>query len=332
MSDKDIILKADRLSRTFKVKSTQLFGKPAYLKAVNEVSFEVRRGETVGVIGESGCGKSTLGKTLLRLIEPSAGDVQYNGKSLVGLGRKEMNGLRREINMIFQDPYSSLDPRMTTGALIGEPMRIHNIGTPGERKERVRELLRMVGLDDYHMIRYPHEFSGGQRQRINIARALAMDVKLLVCDEPVSALDVSVQAQVLNLLKKLKDELGLTYVFISHDLSVVKYISDRIIIMYLGRIVEMGDAAEIYRNPLHPYTKALFSAIPPSSPFEVRDSIELKGEIPSPLNMPKGCPFCNRCPYGREECRIEAPPLRSAGRDHQVACILKEAAGGEGGI
>lgn len=325
MHDSDIILKADRLSRTFKVKSTRLFGKPAYLNAVNEVSFEVRRGETVGVIGESGCGKSTLGKTLLRLIEPSGGDVAYNGRSLVGLGRREMNGLRKEINMIFQDPYSSLDPRMTTGDLIEEPMRIHKLGTPGERRARVRELLQMVGLDYYHAIRYPHEFSGGQRQRINIARALAMDVKLLVCDEPVSALDVSVQAQVLNLLKKLKDELGLTYVFISHDLSVVKYISDRIIIMYLGRIVEMGDAAEIYGNPLHPYTKALFSAIPPSSPFEVSGSIELKGEIPSPLNMPRGCPFCNRCPYGTDECRMEVPLLRPVGPDHQVACILQDA-------
>lgn len=328
MSDRDIILKAEHLSRTFKVKSARLFGKPAYLNAVNEVSFEVRRGETVGVIGESGCGKSTLGKTLLRLIEPSGGDVQYNGTSLVGLGRREMNGLRKEINMIFQDPYASLDPRMTTGALIEEPMVIHNMGTSVERKERVHELLKMVGLDYYHAIRYPHEFSGGQRQRINIARALAMDVKLLVCDEPVSALDVSVQAQVLNLLKKLKDELELTYVFISHDLSVVKYISDRIIIMYLGRIVEMGEAAEIYANPLHPYTKALFSAIPPSSPFEVKDAIELKGEIPSPLNMPGGCPFCNRCPYGKDECRAEVPPLRQAGPDHQVACILHGANAG----
>lgn len=324
LGDKDIILKVDRLSKTFKVKSDRLFGKPAYLNAVNEVSFEVGRGETVGVIGESGCGKSTLGKSLLRLIEPSGGDVRYNGTSLVGLGRKEMNGLRKEINMIFQDPYSSLDPRMTTGALIEEPMRIHHMGTPGERRERVNELLKMVGLDYYHSIRYPHEFSGGQRQRINIARALAMDVKLLVCDEPVSALDVSVQAQVLNLLKKLKEELGLTYVFISHDLSVVKYISDRIIIMYLGRIVEMGDSKEIYGNPLHPYTKALFSAIPPSSPFETGEAIELKGEIPSPFDMPKGCTFCNRCPYSREECRRQVPALRQVGQDHQVACILYE--------
>lgn len=322
MEDKDIILKVDHLKKTFKIKSSKLFEKPAYLNAVNDVSFEVRRGETIGVIGESGCGKSTLGKSLLRLIEPTSGDVIYNGKSLMGLGKKEMDQLRREINIIFQDPYSSLDPRMTTGDLIEEPMKIHNIGTPEERKKRVQELLKMVGLDYYHAIRYPHEFSGGQRQRINIARALAMDVKLLVCDEPVSALDVSVQAQVLNLLKQLKDSLGLTYIFISHDLSVVKYISDRIIIMYLGRVMEIGNAEEVYANPVHPYTKALFSAIPPVSPFEEKEAIELKGEIPSPLNMPSGCPFCNRCPYCKEECRKAVPELKKIGEDHQVACIL----------
>ena len=322
MSEKDIILKVDHLTKTFKVKSPKLFGKPSFLNAVNDVSFEVRRGETIGVIGESGCGKSTLGKSLLRLIEPTSGDVLYNGKSLIGLDRPAMNALRKELNIIFQDPYSSLDPRMTTGALIEEPMKIHNIGTPQEREKRVQELLKMVGLDYYHAMRYPHEFSGGQRQRINIARALSMNVKLLVCDEPVSALDVSVQAQVLNLLKKLKDELGLTYIFISHDLSVVKYISDRIIIMYLGRIVEIGESEEIYANPLHPYTKALFSAIPPSSPFEVKEEIALQGEIPSPLNLPPGCPFCNRCPYSKEECKARVPELKDVRSQHKVACVL----------
>ena len=246
MTNTKTILEVDQLSKVFKVKSTKLFGKPSQLSAVNNVSFQVHQGETVGIIGESGCGKSTLGKSLLRLIEPTSGDVRYNGTSLMGLNRNEMNSLRKEINIIFQDPYSSLDPRMTTGDLIAEPMKIHNIGTPQEREEKVRSLLQMVGLDYYHTIRYPHEFSGGQRQRVNIARALAMDVKLLVCDEPVSALDVSVQAQVLNLLKELKDRLNLTYIFISHDLSVVKYISDRIIIMYLGRIMEMGNVEEIY--------------------------------------------------------------------------------------
>ena len=317
----DIILKVDHLTKKFKIKSPKLFEKPAELNAVNDVSFEVKRGETVGIIGESGCGKSTLGKTLLRLIPATSGDVIYNGQSLMKLDTKKMNALRKEINMVFQDPYSSLDPRMTTGELIEEPMIIHNIGTPEERKKRVIELLKLVGLDYYHAIRYPHEFSGGQRQRINIARALAMDVKLLVCDEPVSALDVSVQAQVLNLLKKLKDTLGLTYIFISHDLSVVKYISDRIIIMYLGKIMEMGNAEEIYANPAHPYTRALFSAIPPTSPFEVKETIELRGEIPSPLNMPPGCPFGNRCPYCTDACKAAVPELKDIGDEHKVACI-----------
>ena len=324
MSETDTILKVEHLTKTFKIKSTRVFGKPSYLNAVNDVSFEVRRGETVGIIGESGCGKSTLGKSLLRLIEPTSGDVIYNGQSLIGKNREDMNKLRKEINMIFQDPYSSLDPRMTTGAIIEEPMKIHNIGTPEERKKKVDQLLKMVGLDYYHAIRYPHEFSGGQRQRINIARALAMDVKLLVCDEPVSALDVSVQAQVLNLMKKLKDEFGLTYIFISHDLSVVKYISDRIIIMYLGRVVEVGNSHEIYENPAHPYTKALFSAIPPVSPFEQKDITELQGEIPSPLNMPKGCPFYNRCPHASAKCQEAVPALHEIAPDHNVACVLYE--------
>lgn len=321
MNDNDIILKVDHLTKTFKIKSSKLFGKPAFLNAVNDVSFDVRRGETIGIIGESGCGKSTLGKTLLNLIPATSGDVIYEGKSLMKIGPKEMNALRKEINMVFQDPYSSLDPRMTTGDLIEEPMIIHNIGTAEERKQRVQELLKLVGLDYYHAIRFPHEFSGGQRQRINIARALAMDVKLLVCDEPVSALDVSVQAQVLNLLKQLKDSLGLTYIFISHDLSVVKYISDRIIIMYLGRVMEMGDVEGIYSNPGHPYTRALFSAIPPVSPFEQKETIELTGEIPSPLNMPPGCPFGNRCPHCTEECRKKVPELKDLGNGHKIACI-----------
>ena len=317
----DIILKVDHLTKTFQVKSPRLFEKPLALNAVNDVSFEVKRGETIGVIGESGCGKSTLGKAILQLIPATSGDVIYNGQSLMKLNQKEMNELRKEINMVFQDPNSSLDPRMTTGELIEEPMIIHNIGTPEERKKRVIELLKLVGLDYYHSIRYPHEFSGGQRQRINIARALSMDIKLLVCDEPVSALDVSVQAQVLNLLKKLKDELGLTYIFISHDLSVVKYISDRIIIMYLGRIMEIGDAKELYANPAHPYTKALFSAIPPVSPYEKKETIELKGEIPSPLNMPPGCPFGNRCPFCTDVCKQSVPELKAIGDNHEVACV-----------
>lgn len=324
MEERDAILEVKDISKIFNVKSKKFFEPAKSLKAVNSVSFDVMRGETVGVIGESGCGKSTLGKTILKLINPTSGDVLYNGKSIMNLSTKQMNDLRREINIIFQDPYSSLDPRKTAGYLIEEPMIIHGIGTAEERKERVVELLKLVGLDYYHATRYPHEFSGGQRQRINIARALAMDVQLLVCDEAVSALDVSVQAQVLNLLSRLKKELNLTYIFISHDLSVVKYISDRIIIMYMGRIVEIGEANEIYSNPLHPYTKALFSAIPPENPFEKSEPIELQGEVPSPFDLPKGCAFSNRCMYCKPECLEILPELGEVEKDHQVACLLYE--------
>jgi oligopeptide/dipeptide ABC transporter ATP-binding protein len=316
------MLKIERLTKTFKIKSAALLTPPAYLKAVNDVSFEVEEGETLGVIGESGCGKSTLGKTLLRLIEPTSGRIIYRGKSLTDLSRTEMKSLRRELNIISQDPYSSLDPRKTAGYLIEEPMVIHGIGAKAERKKRVRELLEMVGLDYYHETRYPHEFSGGQRQRLNIARALAMDLKLIVCDEPVSALDVSIQAQVINLLLELKTRLKLTYVFISHDLSVVKYISDRIAIMYLGKIVEIGNSARIYASPLHPYTEALFSAIPPETPFEEKKKIRLTGEVPSPLNLPNGCAFAARCPKYLDRCRDEVPELRRMANDHQTACFL----------
>ena len=254
-NNNEYLLKVDHLKQYFPVHDGF---KKMELKAVDDVSFAIKPGETLGLVGESGCGKTTVGRTLLRLYQPTAGRIEFDGNVLFDSEKKidvDMHPYRKQMQMVFQDPYSSLDPRMTTGELIEEPMIIHNIGTPEERKKRVIELLKLVGLDYYHSIRYPHEFSGGQRQRINIARALSMDIKLLVCDEPVSALDVSVQAQVLNLLKKLKDELGLTYIFISHDLSVVKYISDRIIIMYLGRIMEIGDAKEIYANPAHPYTK-----------------------------------------------------------------------------
>ena len=324
MEDSKTILKVKNLTKTFTIKSKKIMGKPAYLKAVNNVSFEVHEGETVGVIGESGCGKSTLGKLILNLIPATSGTVEFDGKDIYSLPSAEMTKLRSDMNMIFQDPYSSLDPRKTAAYSIEEPMIIHNIGTPEERKQRVNELLKVVGLDEYHGIRFPHEFSGGQRQRINIARALALNPKLLVCDEPVSALDVSVQAQVINLLKELKKKMKLTYIFISHDLGVVKYISDRIVIMYLGTVVEVGNSAEIYANPKHPYTKALFSAIPPSSPLEQKEKIKLTGEIPSPLNMPKGCAFCTRCPYATERCRIETPTLRNVDERHQVACFLED--------
>lgn len=318
------ILEVKNLTKTFTIKSSQLFAPPKYLKAVNDVSFEVAEGETLGIIGESGCGKSTLGKSLLRLINPTSGTIQYGDVSVLSLSDKETKRLRKDIQIIFQDPYSSLDPRKTAGSIIEEPMLIHHMGRAAERKKRVNELLKLVGLDEYHANRYPHEFSGGQRQRINIARALALDPKLVVCDEPVSALDVSIQAQVLNLLKELQQKLGLTYLFISHDLSVVKYISDRIAIMYLGRIVEMGNSREIYKNPMHPYTKALFSAIPPENPLEKKKSILLEGEIPSPLNLPPGCAFLSRCPSCMERCKREVPELKEVGEGYKVSCWLYE--------
>ncbi|MGB7605404.1 MAG: dipeptide ABC transporter ATP-binding protein [Lutisporaceae bacterium] len=318
------ILKVKNLTKTFTIKSSQLFEPPKYLKAVNDVSFEVAEGETLGIIGESGCGKSTLGKSLLRLINPTSGTIQYGDVSILALSDKETKRLRKDIQIIFQDPYSSLDPRKTAGSIIEEPMIIHHMGRASERKKRVNELLQLVGLDEYHANRYPHEFSGGQRQRINVARALALNPKLIVCDEPVSALDVSIQAQVLNLLKELQQKLGLTYLFISHDLSVVKYISDRIAIMYLGRIVEMGNSREIYKNPMHPYTKALFSAIPPENPLEKKKSILLEGEIPSPLNLPPGCAFSSRCPDCMERCKKEVPELKEVGEGYTVSCWLYE--------
>lgn len=316
----ETLLQVRDLKVYYPVKTQSIIPRKVYVKAVDGISFDVRRKEAFGIVGESGCGKSTTGHAIVGLLKPTSGQILFEGQSIVG-GAAISKERAKKLQIIFQDPYSSLDPRMTTGDLIAEPMKIHNIGTPQEREEKVRSLLQMVGLDYYHTIRYPHEFSGGQRQRVNIARALAMDVKLLVCDEPVSALDVSVQAQVLNLLKELKDRLNLTYIFISHDLSVVKYISDRIIIMYLGRIMEMGNVEEIYAHPAHPYTQALFSAIPPVSPFETKEPIKLTGEIPSPLNMPPGCPFCNRCPYATAACREELPVLREVGPDHQAACL-----------
>ena len=320
----DIILKVDHLTKTFQVKSPRLFEKPLALNAVNDVSFEVKRGETIGVIGESGCGKSTLGKAILQLIPATSGDVIYNGQSLMKLNQKEMNELRKEINMVFQDPYSSLDPRMTTGELIEEPMIIHNIGTPEERKKRVIELLKLVGLDYYHSIRYPHEFSGGQRQRINIARALSMDIKLLVCDEPVSALDVSVQAQVLNLLQELKEKLGLTYFFISHNLNVVYQVSDRVGVMYLGKMVEIANYDQLYEKRYHPYTEALLSAIPQVDQGEQKERIHLEGEVPSPYDPPSGCHFHTRCPKACDKCRQTAPELKEVAPGHYVACHLYE--------
>lgn len=320
----EVLMSVKNVSKHFKIKSKKLFEPPKELIAVNNVSFDVYKGETLGIIGESGSGKSTLGKCIIRMTELTKGDITYKDNNIGKIHEKEMKPIRKEIQVVFQDPYSSLDPRKTAGYLIEEPMIIHNMYTSEERKRKTIELLKLVGLNESHAIRYPHEFSGGQRQRINIARALALNPEVVLADEPVSALDVSVQAQVINLMKDLQKKLGLTYIFISHDLSVVKYISDRIAIMYLGRIVEIGNAKTIYKNPKHPYTKALFSAIPTENPLEKKDKIELSGEIPSPIDLPLGCSFAARCPVSTERCKSTSPELVEIGEDHRVSCLMVE--------
>lgn len=328
MDEKNVILKVRGLTKEFKIKSHKLGEKPQILHALTDVSLDVYQGETLGIIGESGCGKSTFGKCLVQLHKPTRGTVEYQGRNILELNKKELQGIKKEIQMVFQDPFSSLDPRMTAGKLVEEPMIAHKTEKDKKsRSEKALKLLQTVGLDIQHVHRYPHEFSGGQRQRINIARALALNPQLIVCDEPVSALDVSIQAQVLNLFNRLQKEYGLTYVFISHDLSVIKHISDRIAIMYLGRIVEICNAAELYENPLHPYTKALLSAIPPQSPFEKRERIVLKGEIPSPIGEQTGCPLAGRCSFCMDKCRREMPELHPMGEGHLTACHLYEGKG-----
>jgi peptide/nickel transport system ATP-binding protein/oligopeptide transport system ATP-binding protein len=292
------------------------------VRAVDDVSFTIRQGETLGLVGESGCGKTTIGRTMLRLLEPTSGSVLFDGVDVFGLRGRQVKGMRRNMQIIFQDPYASLDPRMPIGESVMEGLDVHQIGTRRERFEAMLATLKKVGLEDYHARRYPHEFSGGQRQRIGIARALALRPKFIICDEPVSALDVSIQSQVLNILKDLQREFGLTYLFIAHNLSVVEHISDRVAVMYLGKMVELTGRDELYREPLHPYTQALMSAIPIPDPTLKRERIILKGDVPSPLRPPKGCRFHPRCPVAVEQCSQEEPKFREARPDHRVACWL----------
>ena len=319
------LLEVRDLVKQFPVRGGFLSREVACVHAVNGVSFSIAPGETLGLVGESGCGKSTTGRCVLRLIEPTSGQVWFDGKEITAMDRAQLRGAARDMQIIFQDPYASLNPRMTVGAIIGEALVIHKLAKTRERHEaRVMELLRVVGLHPDHARRYPHEFSGGQRQRIGIARALAVSPRLIVCDEPVSALDVSIQAQVINLLEDLQEQFGLTYLFVAHDLSVVEHISDRIAVMYLGRIVEVAPARELYTSPRHPYSEALLSAVPIPDPSLKRKRIVVQGDVPSALNPPTGCHFHARCPHAMERCRRESPVLREIAPGRLAACHLHD--------
>lgn len=321
-----VLLRVNRLKKYFPVRRGVFRRIVGWVKAVDEVDFFIRQGETLGLVGESGCGKTTCARTILRLIEPTSGEVWFRSKhfgrevDVVHADKKTMKLLRREMQIIFQDPYSSLNPRMTVGDIIGEPLVVHGLAKGKALRERVAELLEAVGLKPEHMRRYPHEFSGGQRQRIGIARALALNPQLVVCDEPVSALDVSIQAQILNLLEDLQDQFGLTYLFVAHDLSVVKHISDRVAVMYLGKIVELAETEELFLRPRHPYTEALLSAVPVPDPDYQAERIILQGDVPSPVNPPKGCRFHPRCMYAKDICANQAPELVDLGGKHYAAC------------
>ncbi len=320
----DDLIQVQGLKKYFPVRSGVMQRVSAQVQAVDDISFDIHQGETLGLVGESGCGKTTVGRTMLRLIEPTAGSVIYDHQDIFKLKGRELKSIRRDMQIIFQDPYASLDPRIPIGESVMEGLQIHNIGTRPERVEIMMETLKKVGLEDYHARRFPHEFSGGQRQRIGIARALALRPKFIVCDEPVSALDVSIQSQVLNILKDLQKEFGLTYLFIAHNLSVVEHISDRVAVMYLGKMAELADRDELYRDPKHPYTQALMSAIPVPDPKLKRKRIILKGDVPSPLHPPSGCRFHPRCPIAEKICAEKEPEFREIKSGHWVACWLAQ--------
>jgi oligopeptide/dipeptide ABC transporter ATP-binding protein len=317
------VIRVADLKKHFPIRRGILRRLTGHVHAVDGVSFDIGEGETLGLVGESGCGKSTVGRVVLRLIDPTAGSVQLRGQEITQLGKRAMRPLRRQMQIVFQDPFASLNPRMRAGAIVGEPLRVHGVANAAERADRVAQLFRRVGLRPAQMRNYPHEFSGGQRQRISIARALALDPQFIVADEPVSALDVSIQAQVINLLTELQRELRLSYLFISHNLAVVEHISHRVAVMYLGRIVEHADKTELFARPLHPYTEALLAAVPLPDPALKRTKLRVEGDVPSPIRPPPGCHFHPRCPYAEARCRVEVPMLREVAAGHLVACHLR---------
>ena len=325
--DPDCVLEVRHLRKCFPLKKTITGKVTRELVAVDDVSFKLKAGETLGIVGESGCGKTTAGRAILKLHQPTGGQIIFDGKDITNYSPRQMREIRKDMQIIFQDPYSSLPPRDTVGGILSEPVQVHKIVPKGEVKDYVLDLMDKCGLRDYYFERYPHEFSGGQRQRICIARALSVNPKLVICDEPVSALDVSIQAQIINLLKQLQRDMNLAYVFISHDLSVVKFISDKILVMYLGAVMEFGTKEDIFRNPMHPYTKALFSAVPNPDPTAKMDRIKLTGDIPSPANPPKGCRFHTRCPYAKEICKHVTPDYLEYEPGHFAACHLLQEQG-----